>query len=192
MRCCTYTGCEKLCKNVWRQLNNTANYKHLQKGPAATNNELVHNVVKRFENEKLIQKNISKGVKGNSPRTFQIYTQAKIHKEGNLGKLVISSVNCHTTKILKNVDYHFQQIVKQISSYVKNTNQFISKLKAIETVRNNSYPVLLDAKSLYANISNPEGIKAMKTSLDDFPRKTVATKVVKTFLSLNNFIFNCI
>ena len=93
--------------------------------------------------------------------------------------------------MLKIVDYHFQQIVKQIPSYVKNTNEFISKLKAIETVRDNSYLVLLDVKSLYANISNPEGIKAMKTSLDNFSRKTIATKVVKTFLSLNNFIFNC-
>ena len=40
------------------QLNNTENCKRLQNNPAATNNELVHSVRKRLENEKLIQKNI--------------------------------------------------------------------------------------------------------------------------------------
>ena len=55
---------EKECK---KQLNNTKNYKHLQKDPTATNNKLVYNITKRFENKKLIQTNISEGLKINSP-----------------------------------------------------------------------------------------------------------------------------
>ena len=39
-----------------RQLDNTGNYKRLQKDPTATNNELLQSVIKRFENEKLIHK----------------------------------------------------------------------------------------------------------------------------------------
>ena len=38
-----------------RQLNNTGNYNRLQKGPTATNNELVHRVIKRFETVKLFR-----------------------------------------------------------------------------------------------------------------------------------------
>ena len=38
-------------------------------------------------------------------------------------------------------------------------------------------------------------MKAVKTSLENFPRRTVATKVITTFLSLiltlNKFVFNC-
>ena len=55
-------------KECQKQLNNTENYKHLQKDPTATNNELVHNVIKRFEHKNLIQKNIAE-LKINSPRT---------------------------------------------------------------------------------------------------------------------------
>ena len=59
----------------------------------------------------------------------------------------------------------------------------------------NSYLVSLDVKPLYTNIPNSEGIKAVKTSLDNFRRNTIATKVTTTFLSLiltlNNFVFNC-
>ena len=72
---------------------------------------------------------------------------------------------------------------------------FISKLKAVETVPDNSYLISLDVKSLYTNIPNSIGIKAVKTSPDSFPRKTIPTKVITTFLSLiltlKNFIFNC-
>ena len=68
----------KVCE---RQLNNTKNYKHSQNNPTATNNELVHNVIKRFEKEKLIQKDIAEGLKINYPQAPRFYTQPKIHKE---------------------------------------------------------------------------------------------------------------
>ena len=48
---------------------------------------------------------------------------------------------------------------------------------------------------MYVSIPNSEGMKAVKTSLENFPRRTGATKVITTFLSLiltlNNFVFNC-
>ena len=51
-----------------RQLNNTGNYNSLQKGPTATNNELVHSVIKRFETVKLFRKNTAERLKINTPR----------------------------------------------------------------------------------------------------------------------------
>ena len=178
-----------------RQLNNIENYRHLQKDPTVTNNKLVHKVIKRFVNEKLIRKNIADRLKINSPRTPRFYTQPKIHTEGNPGIPFKSSLNCYTSKISQYIDYHFQLIAKQTPSYFKDTIDFKSKIKAIENVPDNSYLVSLDVKSLYTNIPNSEGIKAMKTSLDNFPEKAIATKVVTTFqsliITLNNFVFNC-
>ena len=46
------------------------------------------------------------------------------------------------------------------------------------------------------NIPNNEGIKAAREAYDNYPDKTVATKVIITFLSLvltlNNFVFKSI
>ena len=64
---------EKQCE---RQLNNTENYKHLQKDPTATNNELVRKV----ENEKLAQKNIASGLKLPNFIHNQRYRKRKIQK----------------------------------------------------------------------------------------------------------------
>ena len=53
----------------------------------------------------------------------------------------------------------------------------------------------LDVKSLYTNIPNNEGIKAVREAYDKQPSKSVSTEVIITFLSLiltlNNFVFNC-
>ena len=50
--------------------------------------------------------------------------------------------------------------------------------------------------SLYTNIPNNEVIKTVREAYENHPAKTVATKVMITFLSLiltlNNFIFNYI
>ena len=55
--------------------------------------------------------------------------------------------------------------------------------------------MLLDIKTLYTNTPKSEGIKAVKRSLFNFPRKTITTKKITIFplliLTLNNFLFNC-
>ena len=52
----------------------------------------------------------------------------------------------------------------------------------------------MDVKALYKNIPHNEGIAAVKRKNDNYTKKTVATKVITTFLALiwtqNNFIFN--
>ena len=85
-------------------------------------------------------------------RTLWFYAQPKLHKERNPGRLVISTLTCHTSKISEYIDYHLQTIVKQIPSYVNDTSEFLSQLNAKETVPGNSYLVPLDVKFLYTNI----------------------------------------
>ena len=91
-----------------RQLNNTGNYDRLQNGPTATNNELVHSVIKRFETEKLFRKNIAEGLKINSPRNPRFYAQHKIYKKENPGIPVRSSITCRISKISEYVYYRLQ------------------------------------------------------------------------------------
>ena len=85
--------------------------------------------------------------------------------------------------------YHFQLIVKKIVSYVQETTDFLRKINHIC-----AFLVSLDVKSLYTNILNTEGIKLVKTSLENYSKQTALTKVITTFLALtlrlNKFLFN--
>ena len=117
-----------------------------------------------------------------------------IYKQGNPERSGFDSVNFHTSNISKYLDYQLQPIVQKILSYIQDTSDFLWKISATETIAGNSYLVFLDVRSLYMSIQNSEGIKVVKTSLGNFPRRTVATKDV-TFIALiftlNNFVINC-
>ena len=118
----------------------------------------------------------------------------KIHKISNPGRPVVSSIGCHSTNIPKVGDYHLQLIVKNITSYVQDSNDFLNKIDTAENIPSNCLLVNMDIKSLYTNIPNPEGISAVKAAYESYPEKAVATKVIITFLALiltlNNFMFN--
>ena len=180
-------------KEAERQLNNTKNYRKLQEDPTATNMKFVNDTIERFK--KLMNEKVAEGLKKNDPKTPKFYLRPKIHKEGNPGRPVVSSVNCHTANISKYVDYHLQPIVKEIPLYVKGTQDFLKKLEKVKGIPQESLLVTLDVKSLYPNIPNNEGIQAVKESYEKYKEKAVSTKVIITFLSLvltlNNFIFNC-
>ena len=157
---------------------------------------MVNDTISRFRNDKLITENIAKGLQVQQPETPKFYTRPKIHKTRNPGRPVVSSVNCHTNTISKYVDFHLQPIVKNIPLHVRDTTDFLQKLDKVKNVPNDCLLVTLDVNSLYTNISNNEGIKAVREAYDNHPNKTVATKVIITFLSLiltlNNFVFNSI
>ena len=124
----------------------------------------------------------------------QFYAQPKIHKTGNPGHPVVSSVNCHTYTISKYVNFHLQPIVKNIPSYVRDTTDFLQSLDRLKHIPNDCLLVTLDVKSLYTNMPNNESIKALREAYDNHSSKAEATKVIITFLSLiltlNNFVFN--
>ena len=84
-------------------------------------------------------------------------------------------------------------MVKQILSYIKDTNNSINKVSNF-FVPVNSILVTMDVKSLYTSIPNNEGIAATKKRYDNYIHKTLSTKTITTFLALihtlNNFVFN--
>ena len=86
-------------KEAERELNTTENYRKLQEDPAPTNMKLVNDTIERFKKQKLINEKVAEGLKRNDPKTRKFYLRPKIHKEGNPGRPVVSSVNCHTANI---------------------------------------------------------------------------------------------
>ena len=84
-------------------------------------------------------------------------------------------------------------MVKKFESYVKDTTDFINKIKAIEHVSDDSYLVSLDVRSLYTNIPLKKGIEVFKQKLNK-SKPSICFKVILTFikliLTLNNFVFN--
>ena len=106
---------------------------------------------------------------------------------------MINSIERHTSEISRFIDHHLQPVVKQIPSYIKDINHFINRINNF-SVPVNSVLVTMDARSLYTNIPNNEGITATKKRYDSYSHKTLPSKIITTFLALiltlNKFVFN--
>ena len=57
----------------------------------------------------------------------------EIHKEGNSGRPIISSENCHKTQISQYAGRHLQPHVQVFESYVKDSTGFIKKKYSHQT-----------------------------------------------------------
>ena len=146
-----------------RQLNVISNYKKLSNDPRVTHNKLINDAIDQFKQEQLIPKETAKSLKIKDPETSKFHMLLKIHKINNPEGQVVSSIGYHSTNILKFVDCHLKLIVKNIPSYVEDSNNFLNKIDTAQKV------------------PNSEEISAVKAAYESYPEKLVATKVIITF-----------
>ena len=177
-----------------RQLGDENYYRKLHTDPSETHLELVNNAIDTLQRHKHIDAKLADGLKLPEARTPKLYLLPKIHKKGNPGRPVVSSIGCATSKISEYVDHHLQPVVEETASYVKDTNDFLKKLNSCAAeVDNKTFLVTMDVRSLYTNIPNDEGIRATRTFLTRAGKASlipIITKFLWLILTLNNFIFN--
>ena len=76
----------------------------------------------------------------------------KIHKPNNPGRPLISSVNSHTEKLSAYVDEFLRPLAQALPSHIRDTTDFIIRLKNLGRVPENSILATLDVSSLYQRI----------------------------------------
>ena len=116
-------------------------HKILNKDPATTNVKMYNPKIKKRESTQRKNCRWPESVK---PKTLKFCMKPKLHKKVNLGRPIVSSVNCHTSGISKYVDYHLQPVVKDIPSYARDTKAFLTKLNDIRHIPKESLLVILD------------------------------------------------
>lgn len=82
----------------------------------------------QFKKDKTLKGKIAEGFEIANSRIPRFYTTPKIHKAGNPGRRVVSSINS-PSKISEFIDFHLQPIVTEIPSYVRDTKEFLNKVK---------------------------------------------------------------
>ena len=111
----------------------------------------------------------------------RFYLLPKIYRKGVPGRLICSSVNHPTSRISKFVDEHIKGYVPHTKSYIRYTQDFITKIKSLGSDPEGAILCTLDVSSLYTNIPNQEGILAVAEKLRSDPSKTPITKLFWTY-----------
>ena len=129
-----------------------------------------------------------------NPRVARFYLLPKIHKPGNPGRPIVSSNSAPTKNISRFVDFFLQPCVTRLPSYIRDTTDFINKLRKLPPLPPNSLLVTLDVSSLYTNIPHEEGIIACEEALNQreslIPPTADVCQLVRFILTINSFHFN--
>ena len=83
------------------------------------------------------------------------------------GRPLISGCNTPTAKISAFVDHHLKPLAAAAPSYVKDTNEFLKKLRDISTLPIGAIMVTLDVVELYPHIPGEEVLKSVREALNN-------------------------
>ena len=129
-----------------------------------------------------------------NPRTSTFYMLPKIHKVGNSGCPIVSACSCPTSNISAYLDSVMAPLVRQLPSYVKDTNHAIQILESFTFSGPNRYLFTMDIKSLYTVIPNNDGLQALKYHLNlrplQHPPTDTLVRLAELVLNLNSFEFD--
>ena len=115
----------------------------------------------------LIDKKVKNFLVPHHPRAarFNMYLLPKIHKPGNLGRPIIASNGASTENISHFTNHFLRTSVIQLPLYIRNTTDFMNKLRRLLQLPPGCLLVTLVVCSLYTNIPHEEGITACKEFL---------------------------
>ena len=119
--------------------NDANNYEQLGFNPTELHTERIKSETSNLKNENLLTLKTANSHLEEKIKTPELHLLPKIHKANNPERPVISTVNCHTSRISEFVDYYLQPEVKKLKSYVKDTMDFIKKIETVDHVSDDSY-----------------------------------------------------
>ena len=75
---------------------------------------------------------------------------------------VISNCGNPTKKVSEFLDHHLQPVMKEGKSYIKDTADFLDKLKDLGEIRDGAILVTADVVGLYPSIPHTEGLEVLR------------------------------
>ena len=108
-------------------------------------------------------------------RPARFYLLPKVHKKGVPARPVISACGSATEGLSEIVDHFLQPYMTTIPSYLKDTDDFIRKIRAIPSIPPGALLVTIDVVALYPSIPHNDGLSALRQFLSEqrLPAKVI-------------------
>ena len=78
------------------------------------------------------------------------------------GRPVISNGGYYTENISSFLDFHLQRLVRKVKSYIKDTNDFLKKLRSLPNLPDDIIFSAVDVVGLYPKIPHNEALPALR------------------------------
>ena len=129
------------------------------------------------------------------PKFALFYLLLKIHKRFDdvPGLLVISNCGYYTENISSFLDFHLEPLARAAKSYIKDTTDFLKKLRSLPNLPDDITLCTVDVVGLYPNIPHNKGLSALRKRLDLRQEGDVTTltlvELAEVLLKKNIFTF---
>lgn len=190
-------------KEAYRQLNDAQYYKPLLQPLQNETQAIVRTKVDKLYQDGFINRKQKTYLMGpDSPRPRLFYLLPKIHKAPASwpvpcvvpsGRPIVSDCGSETYNVAEFIDYYLNPLSRQHPSYIKDTYDFVNKLKTIRAPKH-TFIFSIDVESLYTNIDTDLGLKAVADVLSTKPDPSRPDHFILELLELtlrrNDFEFN--
>nr|XP_049575237.1 uncharacterized protein LOC125968206 [Syngnathus scovelli] len=162
---------QKYVQEAHRQLRNSEYYLSIQTPIYPITEKKVHGILDQMRKERNITKKQLLYFKGTSPaRPRYFYLLPKIHKDPATwpwpyvmppGRPIVSDCGSESYGSAELLDHHLNPLSVIHPSYIKDTNDFIQKVRAL-TLTRTCLLFSMDVENLYTNIETAKGLEAVK------------------------------
>ena len=179
---------EDYVREAHRQLNNNGHYRLLDSDPTTVFRKELLTVIRNFP--PALKRYVNSLIPVTAPPGY-FYLLPKIHKIGNPGRPIISGTNTLCEQISGYVEGILKPIVKTTPSFVLDSNDFLSRINTVENLLTGCLLVTMDVNSLYTNIPHADGIRALRSHLNDdnCPSVDAVIALTEFILTHNYFSF---
>lgn len=186
-----------------RQLNDINYYKKLSSPLQLETQIMMRTIIDKLYLNKYINfKQLAYLYGPDNPRPRLFYLLPKIHKKPEswtvpfkvpAGRPIVSDCGSESYRVAEYIDYFLNPLSHMHASYVKDTYDFVNKLRTVK-VPSNSFLFSIDVDSLYTNIETARGLLAVSKAFRNFPRKdrpdAEIIQLLEMTLTRNDFEFN--
>lgn len=186
----------------YRQLSNPQHYLRIDQPLHLETAKKISQILKTLLDEHVItKKQFSYLAPPREPRPRRFYMLPKIHKPTNewtipnkmpKGRPIISDCNSVSEKIAEYIDSFLKTKASEHPSYIKDTYDFIDKVKN-STIPSNSLLITLDVESMYTNIEHEKGLASVKETFEALSYSPIYKAVIELLelcLKSNDFEFD--
>ena len=189
-------------REAHRQLCNTRYYTKLSEPIYKNNISKINEVLESMESEKFITKKQLHFLRANeNDRARTFYLLPKIHKprakwpQPNMpeGRPIVSDCGSESYRVSQYIDSFIRPISTRHSSYIKDTYDFISKIRG-QKIPKNALLVTGDVSALYTNMHIDRTLEVTKNALARYPDSQRPDNHILRLLDItlrnNDFTFN--
>ena len=166
-------------KEAEKQLSDKEVYKEVSNDAAALL-KIINTVIAKITKRGDLNRNNLDHFLIKDRKFSRLYLLPKIHKRSHnvSGRPVRSNSGYYTENTSSFLDHHLQPLAQAVKSYIKDTNEFLKKLRSLPKLPDGIILCTMDVVGLYPNIPHEEGLSALRKRLETRKEKYVSTDTI--------------